>query len=170
MDEIVISVRPASRSDVDQIVDVHDAAWRGAYRGLIPGIELERLIARRGQVWWTKAIVRGSGISVLEFDGAVAGYVSFGRNRAPKIPFAGEVFELYVAPAYQGLGFGRRLFCAARRKLALHGYRSTIVWALADNEGATGFYRAMGGAVVSEGSETFGRVSCARVAFGFPSP
>ena len=170
MDEIVTSVRPARHSDVDQIVDVHDAAWRGAYRGLIPGVELERLIARRGPNWWRKAIARGSGLSVLEFDGVVVGYVSFGRNRAPKFPYAGEIFELYVAPDHQGLGFGRHLFLAARRKLALHGCGSTVVWALSDNAGAVAFYRSMGGAVVSEGRETFGREVRERLAFGFVAP
>jgi hypothetical protein len=39
---------------------VHDAAWRDAYRGLIPGRELERMIARRGPRWWQSAILRGS--------------------------------------------------------------------------------------------------------------
>ncbi len=167
MDEIVITVRPALSSDVDEIVEVHDAAWRSAYRGLIPGRELEKLIARRGPGWWRKAIARGSGLLVLEFDGAIAGYVSYGRNRAPSIPFSGEIFELYVAPAHQGLGFGRRLFRAARRKLALHGYESTIVWALAENELALAFYRAMGGSIVCQAHETFGAETRERVAFGF---
>lgn len=167
MDEIVITVRPALNSDVDEIVEVHDAAWRSAYRGLIPGRELERLIARRGPAWWRKAIARGSGLLVLEFDSAVAGYVSYGRNRAPSIPFSGEIFELYVAPAHQGVGFGRRLFLAAQRKLAAHGYESTIVWALADNDLAVEFYRAMGGAIVCQAHETFGAERRERVAFGF---
>lgn len=167
MDEIVITVRPALSSDVEEIVDVHDSAWRGAYRGLIPGRELERLIARRGPRWWRKAIARGSGLLVLEFNGAVTGYVSFGRNRAPSIPFAGEIFELYVAPEHQGLGFGSRLFRAARRKLALHGYASTVVWALAENERATEFYLAMGGSVVCQSHETFGSERRERLAFGF---
>ncbi|MFN3890001.1 MAG: GNAT family N-acetyltransferase [Beijerinckiaceae bacterium] len=167
MDEIVIAIRPAQISDVEEIVEVHDDAWRTAYRGVIPGRELERLISLRGPRWWRSAIVRGSGLLVLEFDGAVAGYVSFGRNRTRYLPFTGEIFELYVAPAHQGLGFGRRLFNVARRKLRAHGHSSTLVWALADNEPAIGFYNAMGGVVVSEARENFGDRPLDRLAFGF---
>ena len=167
MDEIVLSVRPAHISDVEAIVEVHDSSWRAAYRGIIPGRELEKLVSRRGPKWWRAAIVRKSGLLVFEFDGAVAGYVTFGRNRIPHMPFTSEVFELYVAPAHQGLGFGRLLFDAARRKLALHGHTSTVVWALADNEPALGFYRAIGGTVVSEAQEKFGTEMLGRLAFGF---
>ena len=167
MDEIVLSVRAARISDVEGIVEVHDSAWRAAYRGIIPGDELERLVAKRGAKWWRKAIVRGSGLLVFEFDGAVAGYVTFGRNRTPYLPFTSEVFELYVEPSHQGLGFGRLLFEAARRKLAHHGHTSTIVWALADNTSALAFYSAIGGQVVSEAQEKFGRSTLGRLAFGF---
>jgi ribosomal protein S18 acetylase RimI-like enzyme len=167
MDEIVIAIRPAHIPDVDQIVDVHDDAWRSAYRGIIPGRELERLVSRRGARWWRSAIVRGSGVLVLEFDGVVVGYVTFGRNRTRTLPFTGEIFELYVAPTHQGLGFGRRLFEAARRKLAVHGHGSTLVWALADNDIAIAFYRALGGVVVGEAYENFGATPLNRLAFGF---
>jgi ribosomal protein S18 acetylase RimI-like enzyme len=170
MDEIVIAVRPAHISDVDAIVDVHDLAWRSAYRGIIPGRELERLVSRRGPRWWRSAILRGSGLLVFEFDNRIAGYVSFGRNRTPTLPFSGEIFELYVAPAHQGLGFGRLLFDGARRKLAAYGHTSLIVWALAENAPALAFYRALGGTVACEANERFGTVFLERVAFGFAPP
>jgi ribosomal protein S18 acetylase RimI-like enzyme len=170
MDEIVIAVRPALITDVDEIVLVHDAAWRAAYRGIIPGQELERIVSRRGARWWRSAILRGSGLLVFEFGGKVAGYVSFGRNRTKTPPYTGEIFELYVSPTHQGLGFGTLLFKGARRRLAAHGHSSTLVWALADNAHALGFYRALGGRVVGEAHESFGAVTLKRVAFGFPQP
>ncbi len=95
------------------------------------------------------------------------GYVSLGRNRVAAIPYAGEIFELYLAPEYQGLGFGTRLFLAARRDLAAKGYLSTIVWALADNERALRFYENMGGVEVWRATERFDNDTRARVAFGF---
>ncbi len=112
MDEIVIAVRPALITDVDEIVLVHDAAWRAAYRGIIPGQELERIVSRRGASWWRSAILRGSGLLVFEFGGKVAGYVSFGRNRTKTPPYTGEIFELYVSPTHQGLGLARFFFKA----------------------------------------------------------
>src|SRR3984957_13173386 len=127
MVETVISIRAARLGDEGEIATVHDAAWREAYRGVIPGRELERMIARRGPKWWDAAIIRGSRLVVLDFDESIGGFGNYGRNRVPSLPFQGEVFELYLAPEFQGLGFGRRLFQAARRDLAEHGYHTVLV-------------------------------------------
>lgn len=169
MVKTAISIRPARPGDAEEITRVHDASWRDAYRGVIPGAELERMIARRGPNWWHSAIVRGTGLLVLDFDGAIVGYATYGRNRVPSMPYSGEIFELYLSPQHQGLGFGRRLFNAARRELAEYGYLSTIVWALADNEKALSFYRRLGGQTVRRAEERFGSDMLTRVAFGFVS-
>ncbi|HMK91050.1 MAG TPA: GNAT family N-acetyltransferase [Methylocystis sp.] len=170
MVKTAFSIRHARPGDAEAIADVHDASWRDAYRGVIPGCELERMIARRGPGWWESAIARGTGLLVLDFDRNVVGYATYGRNRVPSMPYSGEIFELYLSPSHQGLGFGRRLFQAARSQLAEHGYLSTIVWALADNDRALGFYRSLGGLPVRRAEEKFGDEMLTRVAFGFTSP
>ena len=128
------------------------------------------MIARRGPDWWRKAVVRGTRILVLEFDDVIGGYVSYGRNRVPNLPYDGELFELYLAPAFQGLGFGPWLFAAARADLADHGLNSTLVWALADNRRAIDFYTRLGGQQVRQAEENFGGEKRGRVAFGFDAP
>ncbi|MDO9443043.1 MAG: GNAT family N-acetyltransferase [Beijerinckiaceae bacterium] len=167
MVDTVITIRNARMADAHDIADVHDAAWRDAYRGIIPGRELERMIARRGPKWWQSAIKRGSRIVVLDFDESIEGYASYGPNRVPTLPFQGEIYEIYLAPEFQGLGFGRRLFQAAREDLAQHGYGSVLVWALADNERALRFYRGLGGRVIREAQEKFAGEFRKRIAFGF---
>ena len=167
MVETVISIRAARLGDEDDIASVHDAAWREAYRGVIPGRELERMIARRGPTWWRLAIARRTPLIVLEFSEAVVGYVSYGRNRVPTLGYGGEIFELYLAPQCQGCGLGRRMFEAARKDLASHGFPTFVVWALADNERAIGFYLRLGGRMLRRAHETFGGQDRERVAFGF---
>jgi ribosomal protein S18 acetylase RimI-like enzyme len=169
MVKTAFSIRRAKPSDAEAIADVHDASWRDAYRGIIPGAELERMIARRGPRWWRSAIVQGTGLLVLDFDKQIAGYATYGRNRVPSMPFSGEIFELYLKPEHQGIGLGRDLFNAARRELAEHGCLSTIVWALADNEKALAFYRRLGGLPIRRAEERFGDDMLTRVAFGFVS-
>jgi ribosomal protein S18 acetylase RimI-like enzyme len=169
MVKTAISIRHARPGDADAIAQVHDVSWRDAYRGIIPGVELERMIARRGPQWWQSAIVRGSGLLVVDLDRKIVGYATYGRNRVPSMPYSGEVFEIYLAPECQGVGFGRRLFTAARQELAEHGYLSTIVWALADNEKALAFYRRLGGLPIRRAEERFGSDMLTRVAFGFAS-
>lgn len=167
MIEAVITFRNARESDAYGIADVHDAAWRDAYRGIIPGRELERMIARRGPRWWHSAILRGSRLLVLDFDETIAGYASYGRNRVPSLPYGGEIFELYIAPEFQGLGFGKRLFEIARKDLEAHGYATVLVWALAENERAVRFYTGLGAKIVRKANERFGSETRARLAFAF---
>jgi ribosomal protein S18 acetylase RimI-like enzyme len=169
MVKTAVSIRHARPGDAEAIAQVHDASWRDAYRGIIPGVELERVIARRGPDWWRSAIERGSGLLVVDFDHKIVGYATYGRNRVPSMPYSGEIFELYLAPECQGVGLGRRLFNAARQELAEHGYLSTIVWALADNDKALAFYRRLGGLPIRRAEERFGADMLTRVAFGFAS-
>ena len=156
MHTVTIEIRRAKPSDAVAVAGTHDEAWRTSYRGIIPGAELEKLINRRGPDWWDSAIRKGSRISLLQFGEHVAGYSNYGRNRARSLSYDGEVYELYLRPEYQGLGFGRRLFTAARRDLLQSGLKTLVVWALSDNEPAVDFYRALGGRAVAQ----IGRASC----------
>ncbi|WP_051089795.1 GNAT family N-acetyltransferase [Amorphus coralli] len=162
-----IGIRRARLVDAAAIAEVHDDAWRYAYRGVLPGAELERMIARRGPAWWERAIQRRVSILVLEVGDEVRGYVTFGASRARSLPYKGEVYELYIQPEYSGLGFGRRLFDAARTALANEGRRSFVVWALSDNEAACNFYNRLGGRAVATAEETIGTANLPKIAFGF---
>jgi ribosomal protein S18 acetylase RimI-like enzyme len=146
MSTTLIEVRPAKAADATAVASTHDEAWRAAYQGIIPGSELEKLINRRGPQWWDSAIR---------------------RNRARSLHFEGEIYELYLRPEFQGLGFGRRLFSAAKRDLAQSGLKTMVVWALSDNDPATEFYRALGGRMVARSSERFGPKSLDKVAFAW---
>jgi ribosomal protein S18 acetylase RimI-like enzyme len=167
MSTVLIEIRRAKPSDATAVAETHDEAWRGAYQGIIPGIELGKLITRRGPDWWDSAIRKGSRIAVLGFGDKVAGYANYGRNRARSLFYDGEIYELYLRPEYQGLGFGRRLFTSARRDLAQSGLKSMVVWALADNSPAVEFYRALGGKAVARSSERFGDRTLEKVAFAW---
>mgnify|MGYP001765198168 CR=1 FL=1 len=162
-----IGVRRALSADASRIAAVHDAAWAGAYRGIIPGRELERMIARRGPVWWKRALDRHTAVLVLEFGGEVVGYATVGPNRMRMLPFAGEIYELYLKPEAQGLGLGRLLFAAARRELRRYGLASFAVRVLADNAGGRAFYERRGGTVAAETGERIGEATLAIVVYGF---
>ena len=167
MSTVLIEIRRAKASDAAAVADTHDEAWRGAYQGVIPGVELEKLVTRRGADWWDSAIRKGSRIAILAFGDKVAGYANYGRNRARSLFYDGEIYELYLRPEYQGLGFGRRLFSSARRDLAQSGLKTLVIWALSDNDSAVEFYKALGGKAVARSSERFGDKSLEKVAFAW---
>jgi ribosomal protein S18 acetylase RimI-like enzyme len=169
MSTVLIEIRRAKPCDATAVAETHDDAWRTAYQGIIPGVELDRLINRRGPDWWDSAIRKGSRITLLQFGDNIAGYANYGRNRARSLYYDGEIYELYLRPEFQGLGFGRRLFTAARRDLAQSGLKSLVVWALSENENAVDFYRALGGKAVARSSEKFGSRTLDKVAFAWQS-
>lgn len=162
---LTIDIRRAVEKDAAAIADVHEQSWRGAYSGIIPHKALTAMINRRGSAWWSNAIRRASSILVVEIGDTVAGYATLGRNRARDLPQQGEIYELYLRPEYQGVGIGSRLFAAARDKLARHGLKGLVVWALEDNAGAVSFYEGADGRDVAEGVEVFDQKALKKIAF-----
>lgn len=140
-----IDLRPARQSDSQDLAEIHSLAWKGAYQGVLQGVELQRLIARRTAEWWKGALDRGVNIKILEVLGKPAGYATFGPCRLRGFPGAGEIYELYVRPDHQGLGFGRHLFQAARQDLITNHLEGLAVQVLSENQSARYFYRALGG-------------------------
>lgn len=163
----IITIRRALPDDAPALARVHQEAWRTAYQGIIPHGALTRMIARRQPQWWTRAASYGEGLLVLEFDGQVQGYASFGQTRL-RHSTTGEIFELYLAPVFQGAGLGKRLFLAARRALQDRGYSGLVVWALEENRTACEFYARLGGEPGLTAPERYGTVTLKRVAYFWP--
>jgi ribosomal protein S18 acetylase RimI-like enzyme len=167
MSDLLVSIRQAKPSDAQGLSRVFDAAWREAYQGIIPGIALEKMLARRGLRWWRSTVTRGRPLAVLDIGQGVAGYASYGRCRDRSLPADGEVDELYLLPEYQGVGLGRRLFKAVCNDLRARELHRVVLWALADNERACAFYEGMGGRSVARVEEHIGGARLAKVAFLF---
>ncbi|PZN57317.1 MAG: GNAT family N-acetyltransferase [Proteobacteria bacterium] len=165
MNTVTIDIRRAEPRDAKQIAEVHFEAWRGAYAGIIPHRTLTSMINRRGPDWWANAIRRAATVLVIEIGGRIAGYATLGRNRSKELRQQGEIYELYLRPEYQGIGLGSRLFAAARKKLADHGLKGLVVWALEDNDNALAFYAGAGGRDIAEGVEVFENKALKKVAF-----
>lgn len=165
MNTVTFDIRPAEPKDADDIASVHEAAWNGAYAGLIPHRALRSMVGRRGPKWWASAIRRAATVLVVEMNGIIVGYTTLGRNRARQIEADGEIYELYLLPEYQGLGLGTRLFNEARSKLRDHNLKGLVVWALEENGGAVSFYHGHGGRDVAEGVEVFDGRALKKIAF-----
>lgn len=168
MSDVVVSIRAARPSDATSLAALHDISWREAYRGVIPGVALERMIAYRGPVWWQKAANRTRSLIVLDLGDRIAGYATFGASRSLAMPQQGEIDELYLNPLFQGLGLGTRLFATARRELSAHRRKGLIVWSLQDNERACRFYERLGGRPQATENISVGGVPLVRVAYVFP--
>jgi len=139
-----VCVRPAAASDAEALAGIFEQSWRQAYSGIIPHNFLSDTIKHHGKRWWERALAAGGSHLVLEVLGEPAGYASFGKARSQGRE-EGEIYELYLAPLYQGLGFGEYLFEGCRANLDDRRLRGLVVWVLRDNRGARTFYAHRGG-------------------------
>jgi len=165
MKTLTIDIRRAELRDAEAIAEAHEAAWLGTYSGIIPHRTLLSMVNRRGQQWWANAIRNATSILVVDVGGEIAGYATLGRSRARQLQQEGEIYELYLRPEYQGIGLGTRLFKEARRRLAQHGLKGLVVWALEDNANALAFYSGSGGRDIAEGVEVFEQKALKKVGF-----
>lgn len=163
----LISIRPALLRDAPHLARTHEETWRSTYQGIIPHLSLSRMIARHNGLWWERAIFKGVPILVLDYNGETVAYTTFGPSRMRGSPFDGEIYELYVRPEFQGVGFGGKLFRAARTRLEERRLHGLVIWALADNDMACAFYLQLGGQPLSEGIERFGEVTLRKIAFAW---
>jgi|GEM_PF-88618 len=146
----LIDLRAARTADCDALAGIHSEAWLGAYRGMLHGVDLQKMISRRGSGWWRGALARGVDIKILSVAGTPAGYATFGHCRLRDTGMEGEIYELYLKPEYQGLGFGRTLFTSVRDTLSARKLRGLAVQVLSDNQPARNFYRALGGRLTAK--------------------
>jgi len=159
-------IRRGRLSDAPALSDVFRLTWRQAYLGIIPHLHLESMIRRRGNEWWSTTIRSGNCVLVLQVAGKIEGYATLGAARA-RGPYEGEIYEIYVTPTHQGLGFGELLFEACRHHLDTRQLGGLIVWALADNATATDFYWRRGGRPIEVGFERFGGRKLKKIAFAW---
>lgn len=161
----MITTRWSRHSDAQTLARIYREAWRYAYAGLIPGLTLERMVARRGATWWGRRHGPRAHVLVVELDGEIRGYAMLGPCRSRRFRCAGEIYELYIDPVCHGAGLGRALFEAARHWLDQQTHDDLIVWSLAVNEIGCRFYRALGGRPAAHGRVRLGETTFERIAY-----
>jgi GNAT superfamily N-acetyltransferase len=169
----VVVIRAASAADAAQIAAVQRAGWFAAYSGIIPAAIIDRATtpdggARVRQTFrtrpWQRMIVavadRGDPRReppAGETQAGVVGYASYGPETDvlsapwphPRTPDGeqgrtGELYALYVSPAWWSTGTGRALMERVLTRAATAGYETVVLWVLRDNVRARRFYERAG--------------------------
>lgn len=158
-----LHIRHATEADAPQMGAVMVATWLAAHKDQIPAAQWEQ---RRAE--WTPAVsARGWAETLRDIesggDGRTCIYVVADNASEPEQvagivmgqpadvalwPNAGQIPCLYVAPAFQGRGLGRRLLATAVAHLQDHGLDRLIIHCLDANKPAARFYEALGGRLV----------------------
>jgi ribosomal protein S18 acetylase RimI-like enzyme len=140
-------VFPAGPVDAEALGQVHVAAWRETYRGLLPDAYLARMSPEAHARRFARALLRPGAdeVTLAAADRwGLHGYAQGGPSRRRK-PGEAEIATLYLLRAAQGRGLGRRLLAGAARALAARGANSLVISVLRENFAARGFYEHLGG-------------------------
>src|SRR5205814_10200325 len=104
-----LSIRDATRADARAIAEIHVAAWRAAYRGLIPDDYLASLSVEKRTGFWETIIGRAgpAKLALADLDGEMAGFCLFGPTRDEAPSDIAEIYSLNIHPDRWRLGAGR---------------------------------------------------------------
>ncbi len=171
MNDVAIAVRIARPDDAPAVARIYTQSWHDTYPAILP-LELLRKMTPRSQApRWRAAILARGREQVLVAESpqyGIVGMTSFGPAQDKELGYGGEIFTLYVAPDFLGLGIGRALLRAAFGVLHSSHFTSCVIWAHARNP-ARFFYEAMGGRLVAERSRYMMGTAVPEAAFGWRS-
>jgi ribosomal protein S18 acetylase RimI-like enzyme len=162
-------IRPATSADVEAIARVDVETWRSSYAGVLPDQLLIGMSAQRRGLFWSRFVTRRPGDTIVAVDRqthAVLGFGSCGAQREPDLPYAGEIFTLYVHPDWQNQGIGRPLLMALFQRLLRKDIASAVIWVLAENP-ARFFYEHLGGKLAARQHMEVGKTKIGSVAYGW---
>ena len=151
-----INLRRATVADAEAIAAVRIESWLATYRGMIPDEYLDSMQLAESITHWRTILealpATGERICVFvaESEAQVIGFASGMLLPEPKLEMQAELTAVYLRPAWQRSGIGRRMVQKVARTLQAQGSNSLLVWVIAENAIARNFYEELGGALLLE--------------------
>jgi GNAT superfamily N-acetyltransferase len=164
------ALRPAMADDAAAIARVRIDSWRATYRGIIPDGYLDGMTLEDSTAIWHRVLSAGpnqTNTFVAEHDGVVTGFSSGLMLAEPKHGFDAELSAIYVVPGEQRSGIGRQLLGAVTAAQRGLGATGLIVWVLAGNRKARGFYEHFGAELVLEQPFQWDGMDLVETAYGW---
>lgn len=143
-----MTMRLATVSDAGALAELHVRSWQAAYAGILPKHFLDALDVDSRIPGWVALLRDGDGIRnavvVAEDEGRLLGFVWVRPAQNEGDAETGEVASMYVTPEHWREGVGRELMTAALAKLVGGGFRTAVLWVLAENQPAITFFESNG--------------------------
>jgi GNAT superfamily N-acetyltransferase len=168
-----VAIRPATPDDAAAIARVRVDAWRATYRGMIPDAYLAAMSVDESTAFWRRVLESGSpkvAVFVAEDAGEVVGFASGNRREPPKLGFDAELSAIYVRPDRVRRGLGRRLVAAVADWARRGGSGGLVVFVIAGNKGARGFYENLGAELLLEQPFEWDGIPLVEAAYGWREP
>ena len=162
-------IREAHPGDSRGIAVVQLDSWRTNFAGILPDHYLAGFTYEDREADWQELLSDPGArvVYVAENDGGeVVGFVCGGPEESGNPRYLSEIYAIHINRSYHRQGIGRRLIAVAAGHLREQGYRSLLLWVLADNP-ARGFYERLGGRLAGEKTNDFDGESVVEVAYGW---
>lgn len=166
-----ITIRPALVADADAIARVRVESWRASYRGIVPDAYLDGMKTEDSSRLWVRVLGAASDAActyVVEVDGELVGFAAGITLAEPRLGFDAELTALYLLPAVQRAGIGRRLLAQVAATLSAAGAPNMLVWVLAQNRKARDFFEGLSAQLLAEQSFNWDDLDLVEVAYGWP--
>jgi L-amino acid N-acyltransferase YncA len=141
-------IREATPGDEWRMAEIHVAAWRSAYAGIMPQEQLDSLDTQQKVDQWRHALEQaGKGVYLVAVvDGTVEGFAVFGPARDQDLNDAQavEIVSININPSAWRTGVGTALIQAMFRRFDTDGYRYAYLWVATQNTRARSFYKRHG--------------------------
>lgn len=150
------TMRCATAKDIEAIVGVFLACWRGPYAHVLPASAVQQMTDERALRLWSEAFadrVEPDEIMVASGgeESAACGVVRYGLTGDGD---RGTIWSLYVDPSAQGAGLGSRLLRTAEEALTRKGAKSASLYVFARNAPSIAFYCHHGWKAAHQNGET----------------
>ena len=168
-----ISLRRATVTDAEAIAAVRVEAWQATYRGMIPDTYLDEMRVEDSFLHWKQILqalpTAGDRVCVYvaESEGHVIGFASGMLLPEAKFGMQAELTAIYLRPAWQRSGIGRRMVQKVARTLQAQGAESLLVWVISGNSIARNFYDELGGVLLHEQAFNWDGIDLTEVGYGW---
>ena len=168
-----ISLRRATVADAEAIAAVRVEGWQTTYRGMVPDSYLDELSVDENMLYWRRilealpAAGNKAGVYVAESEGHVVGFISMTILAEPRYGYQAELGALYMRPAWQRAGIGRRMLHKVARTLQAQGVDNLLVWVISGNHIARHFYEELGAEFLQEQEFTWDDMELKEVGYGW---
>jgi len=164
-----MEIREAEINDAAAIARVHVDCWRTTYEGIVPEDYLAKLSYSQREGMWRHILRPGADkayVYVAYEASGVVGFASGGPQRSGSLPYAGELYTIYILDTFQRKGLGHLLISRVAQRLLQEDMESMLVWVL-DANIFRRFYEILGGRPIAVQTISIGNVELDEVAYAW---
>ncbi len=141
----MIKIRPATESDLQDIISIHVESWKDAYADVLPAGFIVRQLDQELARHWHETEIQKQDIVLVAEEDSLVGFIAVWCR---PIPF---IDNLHVRPSHRSKKIGSALMKAVAQELTQKEHKKAYLWVFESNEKAIRFYERLGGTQKEQG-------------------